>query len=244
MSSSGTGNNDPHVATHDYGESVLKLNSTLHLLHNFSNSNATGDGDFGTTTPALVGANMVFEIGKQNVGYLLDAGDLHELQQLTVCPTSEAKGADAFDGTHLYVPCDAGIQEVNIDKKHRLMSLGWTGPATAAAGPPLLAGGALWSVDSGNAQLYALDPNSGTARPGFPIRIDPTPHFAAPSAAFGLVLIGTDNGVSAFAGPCRIATGKSVTPHKVTTSKRVWTTARIASSPLSTRSCTAGQNEH
>ena len=197
----GTGNNTPHVATHDYGESVLKLDPTLHWLANFSNSNATDDQDLGSTTPALVGGNMVFEIGKQHVGYLLDATDLHELQHLTVCPTSEAKGADAFDGTHLYVPCDAGIREVLIDTRHRSMSLGWTGPATTNAGPPMLAAGSLWSVDWGDAKLYALNPATGTARSGFPITIDTTPHFAAPSAALGLVLIDTNTGVTAFDGP-------------------------------------------
>jgi polyvinyl alcohol dehydrogenase (cytochrome) len=197
----GTGNNNPHVATGDYGESVLKFDKTLHLLHNFSNSNATADQDFGTTTPALVGGNMVFEIGKQNVGYLLDAGDLHVLHHLTVCPTSEAIGADAFDGSHLYVPCSAGIQEVKIDSVHRSMSLGWTGPSTANSGPPILAGGALWSVDWGLARLYALNAATGATVSGFPIAIDPTPHFAGPSAALGLVLVGTKSGVSAFDGP-------------------------------------------
>ena len=197
----GTGNPNPNVATGDYGESVLKFDPTLHLLHNFSNSNATADFDFGTTTPALVGGNMVFEIGKQNIGYLLDAGDLHELQHLTVCPTSEAKGADAFDGSHLYVPCDAGIREVNVDTVNRSMSLGWTGPSTSHAGPPILAGGALWSVDWGNARLYALSATTGATMSGFPIAIDPTPHFAGPSAALGLLLVGTNSGVSAFDGP-------------------------------------------
>jgi outer membrane protein assembly factor BamB len=197
----GTGNNDPHPATQDYGESVLKFDPVLHLLHNFSSSNASGDQDFGTTTPALVGANMVFEVGKQNVGYLLDSRDLHEIQQLTVCPTSEAKGADAFDGHHLYVPCDAGIQEVNIDTVHRSMTLGWTGPSTASAGPPMLAGGALWSVDWGQAKLYALNPTTGATLAGFPTSIDATPHFAAPSSALGLILIGTNSGVTAFRGP-------------------------------------------
>jgi outer membrane protein assembly factor BamB len=196
----GTGNNDPHVNTGDYGESVLKLDPTLHLLHNFSSSNACCDNDLGTTTPALVGGNMVFEIGKQNIGYLLDATDLHELQHMTVCPTSEAKGADAFDGSHLYVPCDAGIQEVNIDVVHRSMSMGWAGPGTNAAGPPILAGGALWSVDTGSAQLYALDATTGATRAGFPIGIPTVPHFASPSAALGLLLIGTNSGVSAYAG--------------------------------------------
>jgi outer membrane protein assembly factor BamB len=198
----GTGNNVPHVNTGDFGESVLKLGPTLHRLANFSNSNATGDGDFGTTTPALVGGNMVFEIGKQNVGYLLDATNLHELQHMTVCPTSEAKGADAFDGSHLFVPCDAGIREVNIDAVHRSMSLGWTGPSTGAAGPPVLAGGALWSVDSG--KLYALNAANGATMNGFPIAIGSTPHFASPSTALGLVLIGTMSGVRAFAGPAGV----------------------------------------
>jgi outer membrane protein assembly factor BamB len=144
---------------------------------------------------------MVFEVGKQHVGYLLDATDLHMIQQLTVCPSSVATGADAFDGTHLYVPCEAGIQEVNIDTAHRSMSLGWTGPSTSASGPPMLAAGSLWSVDWASAKLYALDPSSGTARTGFPVSIDATPHFAAPSAALGLILVGTNAGVSAFAGP-------------------------------------------
>jgi hypothetical protein len=144
---------------------------------------------------------MVFEVGKQNLGYLLDSGDLHEIQHLDVCPGSEAKGADAFDGSHLFVPCDAGIQEVNIDRAHRSMSLGWTGPGTGASGAPILAGGSLWSVDWANARLYALNPATGAARTGFPIGIDATPHFAGPSAALGLLLVGTNRGVSAYRGP-------------------------------------------
>jgi hypothetical protein len=59
----------------------------------------------------------------------------------------------------------------------------------------------LWSVDWGNALLYALNPATGTARTGFPIGIDATPHFAGPSAALGLLLIGTNSGVSAYRGP-------------------------------------------
>jgi hypothetical protein len=90
---------------------------------------------------------------------------------------------------------------VNIDTTHRSMSLGWTGPSTSSSGPPMLAAGSLWSVDWGGAKLYALNPSTGTARSGFPISIDTTPHFAAPSAALGLILIGTNNGVSAFDGP-------------------------------------------
>ena len=102
------------------------------------------------------------------------------------------------DGSHLYVPCNDGIQQVNVDLAHRSMSLGWKGPG---AGSPLLAGGALWTVDWNNARLYALNRATGAVMSGFPIAINPTPHFAAPSAALGLLLIGTNTGVSAYAGP-------------------------------------------
>jgi outer membrane protein assembly factor BamB len=110
-------------------------------------------------------------------------------------------GADAFDGTHLYVPCASGIREVIINAAHRSMSLGWVGPATVNAGPPMVTAGSVWFVDWGAGKLYALNPRNGSMRRGFPISIGRTPHFAAPATALGLLLIGTNTGVLAFGGP-------------------------------------------
>src|SRR5207253_3770409 len=62
-----TGNPNPIVNTGDYGESVLKLDATLHLLHNFSASNANDDQDLGSVGPAILGSNLVFQTGKQHV---------------------------------------------------------------------------------------------------------------------------------------------------------------------------------
>ena len=193
-----TGNPNASVATHDYGESVLKLDSTLHVLANFSGSNATNDFDLGSTSPALVSGGMVFQVGKQNVGYLLDAGNLGLLQSLSVC-TNMARGGTAFDGSRLFVNCSEHVQAVNIDAVHRTMTKGWSGPATSTAGPPILAGGSLWSVDIGSGTLYALNPTTGAVRTT--VALGGVPHFTSPSAGLGLLLVGTDHGVTALAGP-------------------------------------------
>jgi len=193
-----TGNPNAVPGTGDYGESVIKLDPTLHRLANFSGSNANGDQDLGSSGPALLSDNMLFQVGKQQVGYLLDTRNLAKLQSITTC-TGEAFGGTAFDGHHLYVPCSEHIKEVNVDTVHRSVSLGWSGPPTGNAGPPILAGGALWSVDWLNGTLYALNPATGATITT--IALGAVPHFASPSAALGLVLVGTNAGVTAFAGP-------------------------------------------
>jgi len=193
-----TGNPNAVPATGDYGESVLKFGPTLHLLHNFSRSNAIDDQDLGSVGPALLASDMLFQIGKQHVGYLLRTTDLSRLQSLTVC-SGEAFGGTAFNGAHLYVPCREHIREVNINTAGHSMSLGWAGPPTTSAGPPILAAGILWSIDTANARLYGLNPSTGKAVTT--MTLPSVPHFASPSAALGLLLIGTDTGVTALDGP-------------------------------------------
>lgn len=193
-----TGNPNPVARSGDYGESVLKFDPTLHLLHHFSASNATDDEDLGSVSPALLGSNLVFQIGKQHAGFLLESADLSKLQSMKVC-SGEAFGGTAFDGKHLYVPCQEHIQEVNINTNARSMSLGWAGPSTISAAPPILAGGALWSIDTARAKLYALNPSTGKTITT--VTLTGVPHFASPSAALGLLLIGTNTGVTALDGP-------------------------------------------
>ena len=84
-----------------------------------------------------------------------------QLQSLRMCDGVDADGTNAFDGSHLFVPCNNHIQQVNVDVTHRSMSLGWVGPNVGAAGSPVLAGGSLWSIDASSGTLYALDPGDG-----------------------------------------------------------------------------------
>ena len=193
-----TGNPNPNVATGDYGESVLKFGPTLNLLAHFSASNATDDQDLGAVGPALVSGNMAFQIGKQEIGYLLNRTNLAKLASITICARG-AFGGTAFDGTHLYVACTEHIQEVTVNATTHTMTLGWHGPSTGAAGPPILAGGALWSIDTSTGTLQVLKPSTGTTITT--IALGNVPHFASPSAALGLVLIGTNSGVTALDGP-------------------------------------------
>ncbi len=194
-----TGNPDPDN-NGNFGESVLKFDSSsaMHRTGAFKTFPG-GDNDLSSVAPAILPANMLFQVGKQQTGFLVDTTSMTQLASLHMCNGVEAFGSDAFDGSHLFVPCVNHIQEVNIDATHRTMSLGWVGPGVGAAGSPIIAGGSLWTIDRASGTLYALNPATGAVRTT--IAVGPVAHFAAPAAALGLVLVPTLSGVSAYAGP-------------------------------------------
>jgi len=194
-----TGNPDPDNSG-NFGESVLKFDSTaaMHRTGAFKTFPG-GDNDLSSVAPSILPNNMVFQIGKQQTGFLINTTNMTQLQSLHMCNGVDADGTNAFDGSHLFVPCANHIQEVNVDVTHRTMSLGWVGPATGAAGSPILAGGSLWSIDRTSGTLYVLKPANGAVRAT--ISVGAVAHFAAPSAALGLVLVPTLSGITAFAGP-------------------------------------------
>jgi polyvinyl alcohol dehydrogenase (cytochrome) len=193
-----TGNPDPSGS--NLGESVLKFDGTaaMHRTGAFKTFPG-GDNDIASVAPSVLPNNMVFGVGKQQTGYLINTTNMTQLQSLHMCNGVEAFGANAFDGSHLFVPCSNHIQEVNVDVAHRSMSLGWAGPVTGAAGSPILAGGSLWSIDRSSGRLYVLNPANGAVRAT--LSVGAVAHFAAPSAALGLVLVPTLSGITAFAGP-------------------------------------------
>jgi polyvinyl alcohol dehydrogenase (cytochrome) len=194
-----TGNPDPDTRG-NFGESVLKFDSSAAMRRTGAfKTFPGGDKDLSSVAPAILPNNMLFQIGKQQTGFLVDTTTMTQLQSLHMCNGVNAFGTNAFDGSHLFVPCSNHIQEVDIDVAHRTMSLGWTGPAVGAAGSPILAGGNLWTIDRASGTLYVLDPATGAVRKTLPV--GPVAHFAAPAAALGLVLVPTLSGITAFAGP-------------------------------------------
>jgi outer membrane protein assembly factor BamB len=194
-----TGNPDP--SGNDLGESVLKFNnnSTMNLLGAFKTFPGD-DHDLSSVAPAVLPNNLLFQIGKQQTGYLVDTSAMQEVTHLSMC-TGVADGADAWDGSHLYVPCAEGIQQVNINVNAHpaTMSLGWKGPAVGHAGAPTIADGKVWFVDFNSGTLYALDPANGHTL--FTEPLGGVPHFTSVTSALGLLLVGTNSGVTAFAGP-------------------------------------------
>jgi hypothetical protein len=194
-----TGNPDPDDHG-NFGESVLRFDNTaaMHLTGAFETFPG-GDNDLSSVAPAILPNNMLFQIGKQQTGYLVDSVSMTKLHSLHMCDGVNAFGTDAFDGSRLFVPCSNKIQQVNIDVAHRSMSLGWSAALGSAMGTPILAGGALWTIDRASGTLFALNPATGAVRTS--MHIGNVAHFAAPSAALGLVLVPTLSGVVAVAGP-------------------------------------------
>jgi polyvinyl alcohol dehydrogenase (cytochrome) len=74
--------------------------------------------------------------------------------------------------------------------------------ATFDAGPPIVAGGLVWTVDLSNGALVGLDASDG--REVVRQQLGDVSHFASPSSAMGCVFVPTLTTITAF---CLAATG-------------------------------------
>jgi len=83
------------------------------------------------------------------------------------------------------------VKQVTIDPNGKATA-GWLAPG---GGPPVIGGGAVWSVDYFKGVLYAIDPATGKALASF--TLGGVPHFTTVTLWNGLVLLGTDSGVRA-----------------------------------------------
>ncbi len=197
-----TGNSDAKD-TPDQGESVLRLSPDLQVLDSFTPRNWSAlnhkDIDLGSTSPALLSGGLLAQIGKSGVAYLLRASQLGGLGgELTSAPICRgAYGGTAYAQPYLYVACRDGLAAIRIDDSTATLSVAWRGPSFDA-GPPILAGGAVWTADLRAGALYALDPATGQQR--FRQEVGPMVHFTTPSAADGRLFIAADQRVAAFLG--------------------------------------------
>jgi hypothetical protein len=190
--------NGSSTTTYDGSDTVLELSPTLALLSRFAparwaQDNAT-DADLGSLSPVLVPGGWVFIAGKSGIGYVLHQGALGgiggEVSSAAVCP---AFGGAAQSGSTIYVPCSSGLRMVQISAGGGI-SVGWQ-TSSGATGPPVIGGGAVWSISIAAGTLYALAPASGAVLAS--ISVGPVPHFASPTLWDGLILVGMLNGVVA-----------------------------------------------
>jgi outer membrane protein assembly factor BamB len=198
----GIGNGAATSGAYDGSDSVTALSLTLRETGIFApvvwpQDNA-GDVDLGSLSPVLLPGGLVLQVGKRGIGYLLNGAHLGGVGgQLTAAAICPAYGGAAVSGTVAYVPCgDGGLAAV--DTAGRRLRIRWRGPA-AAAGSPVLGGGAVWVADLGAGILYQLSPASGQVRQQISLGA-PLPHFASPSLSGPLVLLGTMQGVVAVSG--------------------------------------------
>lgn len=198
-----TSGNSESRGSYDYGNSVLRISPDLMLVDSFAPSewaslNAS-DTDLGSTSPVLLPGGRVFQVGKSGVGYLLDGQHLGgigaPLHSERVC-SSSAFGGVAHDGDTLFVPCSDSIVQVTVSGDR--FSTGWSASASTP-GPTIVAGGAVWSVATGDNALVALDPASGRTLSSQSIDNVPS-RFTSPAAGAGRVVIGDGHVVLSF-GP-------------------------------------------
>jgi outer membrane protein assembly factor BamB len=184
----------------DFGDSVIELSPRLQELGFFAPADwaalNTGDVDLGSVGPALLPGGRIFQIGKGGVGYLLDANDLGgiggELSSAPVCGGSF--GGMAHEGRSIYVPCSDGLVALRVAGDGRSFDQVWRSSAFDA-GPPIVAGGFVWTVDLSSSALVGLDPGDGHEAVRHPL--DEVSHFASPSSAPGCVFVPTYRSVTA-----------------------------------------------
>jgi outer membrane protein assembly factor BamB len=193
----------------DYGNSVLKLSSTLQLLDYFAPTDWSAlnasDTDVGSTSPSLLGNNTVFQVGKYGTGYLLNTASLGHVSTApfegTACPglinNDAAFGATAYAAPYLYIPCRTGLVALKVDTAAPSFSVAWTWQqaATSWSGPPIIAGGVVWTIDPAGT-LYGVDPYSGVLR--FNVAIGGADHFATPTSDNGRLFVAAGSQVEAF----------------------------------------------
>lgn len=197
---------------YDYSESVIKLSPTLTVLDEFHPTDwltlNAGDVDLGGAAPTLVGGNMVFQVGKSGIGYLLSttslggANNTTPLTSAQVCnQTSDAAfGGTAYDAANqrLYVPCADSLTAVDIGAGPTL-TVRWNGPSVSQtngqSGSAIITGGLVWVIDP-DGTLYGLNPADGST--AFSAAIGITVHFVTPSAGGGRIFVVSKTLLQAF----------------------------------------------
>lgn len=186
----------------DFGNSLIKLSPKLQRVDWFAPSNWLelnyGDTDLGSTGPALLDSNIIFQVGKDGVGYLIDESRLGgvggEVFSSKVC--TGAFGGTAYLPPYLYVPCTDGLVALQIGlTPTQTFTIAWKSPSFHA-GPPIVVGGAVWTIDTDIGELYAFNATNGQLI--FEYRIGEVAHFSTPSAGDGQVFVTAEGKVISF----------------------------------------------
>jgi polyvinyl alcohol dehydrogenase (cytochrome) len=197
----GNGSATARSAAFDDSDSVLELSSSLKLLHYFApsdwRSDNASDSDLGSAAPAVLPNGLIVQAGKSRTIYLLRSslgGIGHQLQQKTNECGADFDGGVAFSGGTVYLPCEAGVMAVLTNATHHTMKVLWQ-TSSGAGGPPILAGGLVWSMGGGN--LYALSAKSGNIVEQFSVGSSAT-DFPTPSVGDGRLYATSADQVHAF----------------------------------------------
>ena len=181
----GTGNlyvsvgNGASTTTYDGSDSVLELSPALVLESSFAPTtwatDNANDADLGSLSPVLVPGGWVFIAGESGTGVVLRQGSLGGIGgQVASAPVCAGFGGASQIGGTIYVPCMNSIRAATVGANGSL-TVGWQ--SAAAGGPPVVGGGAVWSLNTSSGRLVALNPATGAQLGG--IGVGAVPHFAS-----------------------------------------------------------------
>lgn len=181
------------LSTPHQGQSVLRLSPTLTLLDTFTEPNWNYDNchdiDLGSVGPLLLGGGYAFIAGKQSVGYIIRVNALGGIGGQAfgadVCGGAMAFGGSAYAAPYILVPCDNGLVALKFDPTVPSFSVAWKSNFWGT--PPIVAGGAVWTLDTGGSGLYVFDLATGNVR--YHSAAISVNHFATPAESANTVFV-------------------------------------------------------
>ena len=191
--------NSTQAGEPDLSNSVVKLSLPgLQMTDSWTPRNrdelSRGDVDLGSTSPVPVGNGLLFVIGKEGVGYLMQADHLGgtggQVFDATVC-SSGGYGGTASVPPMLFVPCRDGLVALTIDGSK--FSVAWR--ASGVDGSPIVTGDTVWAIDLSGGQLHAYRAADGQELGS--AQVGDAANFATPTAGNGLVVVAADRRVVA-----------------------------------------------
>jgi outer membrane protein assembly factor BamB len=236
-----TGNGFSSSSTPDLQESVVELDATLDVLDHWTPSNwqtlDADDTDLGSMEPLQLPGGMLFVNGKDGVGRLISAtalGTSGQVFSAQLCSSGGAYGAPLYRAGVIYVPCSGGLTAVSLAADDRSFTpLQRFSAPGGASGPPVFAGGLVWSTGWRSSQiLYGLDPSTGAVR--FQQAMGAFDHFAAAAAGGGRLFVAAGTKVSALtiaAFPPGTTTALRSSVNPGTAGKAITLTATVAPAP-------------
>jgi outer membrane protein assembly factor BamB len=192
------------TSSFDGANAVIELSPQLRQTDQWAPSNwlelNTGDVDLGSFAPRLLPDGLAFQSGKEGVGYLLRRDHLGgiggEIFSGPVCDGGGSYGGAAMSGSFVYVPCTGGLVAVRVTSGPAF-DVAWRAKGFHA-GSPVVAGGAVWTVDDDAGTLLAFDATDG--HQVFSGSIGGVARFTSPAVGGGRLYVAATDHVVAFAG--------------------------------------------
>lgn len=175
----------------DYSNSVIALSPDLVRKDWFAPKNwlqlDRGDVDLGSMGPLLLQDGLIFQAGKEGVGYLIEASELGKIGgEAFSAPVGQgAYGGAAYDPPYVFVPTRGGLVALIVDSAPSF-KVAWSSPSFNA-GPPVVAGSTVLTLDLARGTLYGFGVESGNQE--FRVAVGSVMHFTTPALSNGRVVV-------------------------------------------------------